>query len=244
MPSDPIGPVTVVGGAGRTGRLVVERLLADGVEVRVLSRRASRATDLARQGARLFDGDIRDGSGLRDALADTAGVVFSIEPGMANNGPDRPETTMYQGVRNVLGAGSDLLSRFVMVSQIYVTRSDHSINSSGQVLDWRLRGEDLVRASGIPYTVVRPSWLTNHRAGASGVRLEQGDTGDGQIARADVAQACVQALTTDSAIGATFEMYNEKGAAPADWNTLFSALAKDDVPDAVRASWSSTARFA
>jgi uncharacterized protein YbjT (DUF2867 family) len=235
MPSDTVSSVTVVGGAGRTGRLVVERLLAEGVEVRVLSRHASHATDLARQGVRLFDGDIRDGSGLRRALADSAGVVFSIEPGLADSGQDRPETTMYQGVRNVFEAASDRLSRFVMVSQIYVTRSDHPINSNGQVLDWRLRGEDIVRASGIPYTVVRPSWLTNQRGGTSGVRLEQGDSGDGQIARADVAQACVQALTTDSAIGTTFEIYNEKGAPPASWNTLFSALAKDDVPDAVRA---------
>lgn len=218
-----LGPVTVVGGAGRTGKLVVRRLLDLGAEVRVVSRRASRARDLARDGSTLFDGDVRDGSGLEDALRDAAAVVFSIEPGTSDNGPDRPETTMYHGVRNVLAAASSA-SRFVLVSQIYVTRSDHPMNEYGRLLDWRLRGEDAVRASGVPHTVIRPGWLTG---GTSAVRLEQGDIGDGQVARADVAEACVQALLLDSAADTTFEIYNERGMPPSNWDPLFRTLAKD-----------------
>src|SRR3954464_14865320 len=103
MSDAPTGPITVVGGAGRTGKLVVEGLLRMGVEVRVVSRHATRASGLARQGVRLFDADIRTGEGLGPALADSAGVVFSVEPGTAGSGPNRPETTMYQGVVHVLG---------------------------------------------------------------------------------------------------------------------------------------------
>jgi uncharacterized protein YbjT (DUF2867 family) len=225
-----IGPVTVVGGAGRTGRLVVARLLAEGTEVRVLSRHANHATELASAGARLFDGDIRDGTGLPEALADSAAVVFSIEPGTSNTGIDRPETTIYQGVVNVLAAATDVLSRFVLVSQIYVTRKNHSMNRYGHLLDWRLRGEDAVRASGVPYTIVRASWLTNDPAGATDIRLEQGDDGEGKIARADVAEACVQALNLDSAIGSTFEIYSQAGSPPRSWDALFSALVRDTAP--------------
>jgi uncharacterized protein YbjT (DUF2867 family) len=223
-----ISPVTVVGGAGRTGRLVAEELLAAGVEVRVASRSATRtATDLVARGAAAFDVDVRqDGPSLAAALADTAAVVYSVEPGTANSGPNRPETTMYQGVQHVL-AHCAAPTRFVLVSSIYVTRSEHQFNEWGRLLDWRLRGEDAVRASGLPYTVVRPGWLVNDRS-RRGVRLEQGDRGDGQITRADVARACVQALVCTQAIGVTFELFNRSsGPAPADWEPLFAKLTRD-----------------
>jgi uncharacterized protein YbjT (DUF2867 family) len=114
----------------------------------------------------------------------------------------------------------------VLVSQIYVTRSNHSMNRYGHLLDWRLRGEDAVRESGFPYTVIRPSWLTND-PGRSGIRLEQGDTGDGSVSRADVAEICLQALVCPSADRLTFEVYNEDGAAPDDWDKRFADLRKD-----------------
>ena len=234
MSSDaPAGPITVVGGAGRTGKLVVERLLQLGTAVRVVSRHATRARDLARQGVALFDADIRTGAGLDAALADSAGVVFSVEPGTASAGLDRPETTVYQGVVHVLGAAANA-SRFVLVSQIYVTRQDHSMNDMGGLLEWRLRGEDAVRAADITHTVVRPSWLTGGGAGRAAVRLEQGDTGDGEVARADVAEACVQALLLDSAANTTFEIYNEKGAPQSTWDSLFTGLARDGVRERAR----------
>ncbi|PRX97088.1 SDR family oxidoreductase [Allonocardiopsis opalescens] len=223
-------PVTVVGGAGRTGRLIVADLLAQGVEVRVVSRRAGRAADLRSRGVATFDADVRDGRGLDAALAGSAGVVYLVEPGTANSGPDRPETTLYQGVRNVLAACSPQLERFVLVSSIYVTRPDHYFNEWGRLLDWRLRGEDAVRASGFPYTVVRPSWLTDEPAGRAGVRLERGDRGDGKISRSDVAQACVHALSSPAAVGLTFEMYTDPGVAREPWEALFAGLAKEPAP--------------
>lgn len=222
-----ISPVTIIGGAGRTGQLVAASLLAAGAEVRVASRAATRSLPKTLRGAAAFDVDVRDGHGLDRALAGAAAVVYSVEPGTANSGPDRPETTMYQGIRHVL-ANCAPGTRFVLVSSIYVTHPEHQFNQWGRLLDWRLRGEDAVRASGLPYTVVRPAWLTDGRMGG-GVRLEQGDQGDGQITRADVATACVQALSCPSATGVTFELYNDSGAAPRSWEPLFATLAKDEV---------------
>ncbi len=226
-----VSPVTVVGGAGRTGRLVAGHLLDEGSEARIVSRRASRATELAAAGARLYDADVRTGAGLAEALEGARAVVYCIEPGTAHSGADSPETTMYRGVQNVLEHCGPHTERFVLVSQIYVTRPGHSMNQYGRLLDWRLRGEDAVRASGVPYTVVRPSWLTGSPGGGR-VRLEQGDRGDGQIARADVAAACLHALAEPAAAGKTFELYNEPGAAR-PWPELFAALAPDPRADPV-----------
>jgi len=225
-----ITPVTVVGGAGRTGGLVVEALLRRGAEVRIASRRATAATDMAAREVSAFDADVRDGTGLTGALLGAAGVVYSVEPGTADSGPDRPETTMYQGVRNVLAACQTPSTRFVLVSSIYATRHDHPFNQWGHLLDWRLRGEDAVRGSGLPYTIVRPGWLADRRGKATAIRLEQGDRGEGRVARADVAEACVQALGCPSATGVTFEMYNAPGPPPTDWDRMFSMLTRDPVP--------------
>jgi uncharacterized protein YbjT (DUF2867 family) len=133
---------------------------------------------------------------------------------------------MFDGIRHVIGAvGAG--THLVLVSQIYVTRRDHPQNDHGRMLDWRLAGEDLIRDSGLPYTIVRPSWLTDRRDAGDAVRLEQGDRGDGRISRDDVAAACVSAISSPGANGLTFEMYNEVGPAPTDWTAMFAALVPD-----------------
>ncbi|WP_405018327.1 NAD(P)H-binding protein [Kitasatospora sp. NBC_00070] len=215
-------PVAVIGGAGSVGRLVVAGLVSRGEQVRVVSRRARPGGSVA-----AFRADVRDRESLGAPLAGCSAVVVSVEPGTSDSGPNSPKATMYDGVLNVLDAATagGEKPHIVLVSQIYVTRSNHPINSTGRMLDWRLAGEDAVRSSGLPYTVVRPSWLTG--GGTGGVRLEQGDTGDGQISRQAVADACVQALYLPSARSLTFEMYGAPGSAPADWDDLFQALAPD-----------------
>lgn len=224
------GTVTIIGGSGRIGRLVIDRLLAGHAQVRVASRSARKASDLADRGVTLYDADIRSADSLKPALNGADVVMVSIEPGGASSGPDRPEATVYSGVKNVLAGSAAGLGRFVLLSQIYVTRPDHPMNSGGRLLDWRLRGEDAVRQSGLPYTIVRPSWFTSTRAAGPAVVLEQGDRGDGKVAVGDVADACFQAMTLPAAAGKTFELYNGQGRPDTDWQSLFAALRPDQAP--------------
>lgn len=55
------------------------------------------------------------------------------------------------------------------------------------IIHWRGEAEAALRASGQPYTIVRPSWLTDDAGGRQALRLEQGDSGEGRVARVDVA---------------------------------------------------------
>lgn len=225
------GPIAVVGGAGRLGARVTRRLLEEGARVRVVSRDPQRHADRLPQGAEVHWADVRYADALPEVLAGCSGLVFSVEPGTADSGPDSPETTMYDGVRNVLAAATSQGARphFVLVSQVYVTRRQHPMNAYGRLLDWRLRGEDAVRASGLPYTVIRPSWLTDDDAAGTRVRLEQNDRGHGWVSRDVVAESCVRALRAPEAVGRTFEIYNEPGPATADWPALFRRLLPDRV---------------
>ncbi|CAI5982965.1 unnamed protein product [Closterium sp. NIES-65] len=75
----------------------------------------------------------------------------------------------------------------------------------GGILTWKLRGEDLVHASGLPFTVVRPCALTEEPVGAP-LLFDQGDNITGKIGRAEVARICVEALSSPAAANKTFEV--------------------------------------
>ena len=52
----------------------------------------------------------------------------------------------------------------------------------GGLLTWKLAGEDVIRGSGIPYAIVRPTALTEEPAGAD-LEIAQGDNLKGKISR-------------------------------------------------------------
>jgi uncharacterized protein YbjT (DUF2867 family) len=107
----------------------------------------------------------------------------------------------------------------------YITRPE-AYPEMADVTRARGRGEQALRRSGAPDVIVRPGWL--HDEPAAGVRLEQGDTGDGRVSRDAVADACVQALLTPSARALTFEVFDGTEN-PADWPRLLAQLTPDPI---------------
>jgi len=132
------------------------------------------------------------------------------------------------------------LPRFVMVSSAGVTRPGRpGINLEeeppavrmnemlGGILTWKLKGEDCVRSSRIPYTIVRPCALTEEPGGKA-LMFDQGDNIKGKVSREDIAELCVQALDQPQACNVTFEVKEgESGSAPGDWLGLFSGVKAD-----------------
>ncbi|HMI70031.1 MAG TPA: NAD(P)H-binding protein [Solirubrobacteraceae bacterium] len=209
----------VIGGAGRTGRHIVDRLRRDGAAVKVLSRNPDRVPD----GVEAIAGDITRPDSVAAAMRGVDSVVLVVESAMNDDGsPNSPTAVHDQGTANVIAAAADG-AHVVMVSQIYITRPD-AFPAAADVIAARGRGEQALRDSALACTIVRPSWLTDDPGGRQALRLEQGDTGDGQVARADVAEAVAQSLTHPEARGKTFELYGEAGEPPTDWAPLFARL--------------------
>jgi uncharacterized protein YbjT (DUF2867 family) len=209
----------VIGGAGRTGRHIVDRLRRDGATVKVLSRNPDRVPD----GVEAIAGDITRADSVAAAMHGADAVVIVVESAMTDDGsPNSPTTVHDQGTGNVIAAAADGL-HVVMVSQIYITRPE-AFPAAADVIAARGRGEQALRDSALAHTIVRPSWLTDDPGGRQALRLEQGDTGDGKVARADVAEVVAAALTHPEARGKTFELYGQPGEPPTDWGPLFSVL--------------------
>lgn len=233
-PSKAPQTVLVAGATGQTGRHIVRQLQTSGYHVRALVRDRDQAKALLGPDAEFVVGDVRDPATVTAAMSGATAVISSIGA-RGRDGPDRPETIDYQGVRNLVDAAKAAKVRqFVLLSSRGVTWTDNPLNRMfGDVLIWKLKGEDYLRASGLAYTVVRPGLLLNEPGGQGALAFEQGDrksTDQRLIPRADVADVCVQALKLTEARFRTFEVFSVEGAPVSDWKSMFAGLKADAKP--------------
>lgn len=97
----------------------------------------------------------------------------------------------------------------------------------GGILTWKLRGEDLVRQSGLNYTIIRPCALTE-KPGDKALIFDQGDTIKGQVSRDAIAELCLQSLQLSEACNKTFEVREtEETATSIDWKNMLGNLPRD-----------------
>ncbi len=142
-------------------------------------------------------------------------------------------------VESLNAYGGSALPQFVMISSAGVTRPGRpGINLEeeppavrmndqlGGILTWKLRGEDTVRESGIPYTIIRPCALTEEPGGKALV-FEQGDNIRGKVSREDIAELCVEVLKQPKATNLTFEVKEEEKDTSPNWKNLFTSLKTD-----------------
>ena len=229
MTKDPM-TVLVVGATGSIGRLVVDEALRQGHVVRALVRTTNKARQVNAQ-AQVIIGDVTRPDTLRDAVDGVDAIVFTL--GSNGLGKAGAEAVDYGGVRNVLGALDSQNVRIALMTSIGVTDRAGSFNRTTEAHDWKRRSERLVRASGLPYTIVRPGWFDynapdQHRLVLlQGERRHAGDSSDGVIARRQIAQVLVNSLGSDQALRKTFELVAEAGPAPDDFDALFARLDAD-----------------
>ncbi|HEY9610660.1 SDR family oxidoreductase [Allocoleopsis sp.] len=157
----------------------------------------------------------------------------------AKNSPEQVDT---QGVINLVATAPKDLKRLIFVSSCGILRKDQppfSILNAFGVLDAKLKGEEAIIRSGLPYTIIRPARLIDgpytsydlntllkaKTGGKLGVVVGTGDTLIGETSRIDVASACVECLDNPATEGKVFELVNQ-GARPSaiDWRALFSSL--------------------
>lgn len=210
----------VVGASGSIGRLAVIEALRSGFSTTALIRDANQAS-LFPEGTRIVVGDPTDDGALADALNEVNGIVFT--QGTYRN--DDVEQVNYRPVHAVLNALTSS-ARIALMTTLGVTKP-----TPGH--DWKRRGERLVRASGLPYTIVRPGWFDYNASDEHRLVMRQGDTrwvgspADGVISRQQIAEVLIASLTSDEADRKTFELVAEKGEAQLDLGPVFADLEPD-----------------
>src|SRR5271165_2439887 len=222
--------ILAVGATGSIGSLVVEEAIRQGQAVRALVRSASKAHQLPRE-AETVVGDLTRPETLSAAVDGIDAVVFTH--GSDGGGKAASESVDYGGVRKILGELGSRKVRIALMTAIGVTNRNSSYNQSTEAHDWKRRSERLVRASGMPYTIVRPGWFDYNGPDEHKLVLLQGDKrhsgtpSDGAIARRQLAEELVRSLSSDAAVRKTFELVSTKGAEQEDFDALFDNLDPD-----------------
>jgi uncharacterized protein YbjT (DUF2867 family) len=145
-------------------------------------------------------------------------------------------------VEQIQAYGGQKTPQFIMISSAGVTRpgrSDIDVSEQppavqmneqlGNILDWKLAGENSIRESGLRYTIIRPCALTEDTE-AEGLYFEQGDNLKGQVSRDTVASLCLDLLNNSEAVNKTFEVTKtSQGNTSDNWHEQLSKLEADQL---------------
>jgi uncharacterized protein YbjT (DUF2867 family) len=135
----------VIGGTGLLGAAVARGLHEAGVQVRVMSRRASRARAELPEPIELVEGDALDPEDVERGLSGCDAVHLSVD----HDREDDCVTRVLEATR------SHPVDRITYVSGTTVCEE----NRWFPLVDRKLRSEQAIEASGIGFTIFRPGWL-------------------------------------------------------------------------------------
>ncbi len=172
-----------------------------------------------------FVGDVRRSETLTEPMAGAHSVI-SVACGGAER-DNSLEMVDYCGTRHLIQQASAAdVDLVVFVSTIYASRPDHYEDVEPTSLGWKARAEEVIRGSRLPYCIIRPGWLTDGDGGEP-LAVSQGDTVEGRISRADLADVCTQVLFLRDARGKTFEVVTARAGQAPDLASAFAALKAD-----------------
>ncbi|HEX5338692.1 MAG TPA: SDR family oxidoreductase [Gallionella sp.] len=193
--------IVVTGATGQLGRLVIQSLLKKVPASQIVAavRNVEKAQDLAAQGVQVRQADYNQPASWDTALqgADKVLLISSSEIGQ--------RAKQHQAVIDAAKrAGVKLLAYTSLL------HADTSIlGLAGEHKDT----EAYIRASGVPFVLLRNGWYTENYAmgipAALSLGAVYGCAGDGRIssaARADYAEAAAVVLTSDNQAGKTYEL--------------------------------------
>jgi putative NADH-flavin reductase len=195
--------ILVVGATGPSGIEICKQALEAGIKVRVLVRTSSRLPSDLLLKLEVVQGDVLSSEAMMTAMRGVDAVVSALGTPLQR----KPVTLLSRGTQNIMqamaqagvsrllcitgmgagdsrGHGEFLYDRVILpllLSQIYLDKD---------------RQEQLVRESGLDWTLIRPAFLTNGAQTGHYRRINQFENRDcmSKISRADVAHFVVQEL--------------------------------------------------
>ena len=147
--------ILVTGGTGFVGPKIVHALRARDLPVRCLVRERARGKTLESWGCELAEGDVTDADSVRRAVAGCDTVVHLVA--IIQGKPADFERIMTGGTRNMLtAAGEAGARRFVLMSAL---GTEEPTEDSVPYFRTKWEMEQAVKASELPYTIFRPSFV-------------------------------------------------------------------------------------
>ncbi|MRX10538.1 NAD(P)H-binding protein [Pseudoduganella sp. FT25W] len=193
--------IIVTGATGQLGRLVISQLLkrVPAAQIVAAVRDPAKAADLAAQGVLVRRADYTDPASLDAAFQGATKVLLISSNELGNRVPQH---------RNVIDAA--VRAKVGLLAYTSVLHADRS--TLGLAPEHR-ETEDAVRASGVPYTLLRNGWYVENYTVSLGGAIAHGalagGAGEGRIAaaaRADYAEAAAVVLASSGAVEQVYEL--------------------------------------
>jgi NAD(P)H dehydrogenase (quinone) len=199
--------IAVTGASGHLGRLVIQSLLGTIPPSQIVAvvRTPEKAGELAASGVVVRQGDYSKPETLRPAFAGVEKVLL-----ISGNEVGKRVAQHAAVAASAKQAGAQLLAYTSLL---------HADRSPLLLAEEHRQSEAAIRASGVPFVLLRNSWYNENYANAVKLAVtlgvHYGCAGDGRISaasRADYAAACAAVLTAkDDPSGRTYELAGDEG---------------------------------
>lgn len=230
--------IFVAGATGKTGKRIVDQLLAKGFAVKA----GVRDTDKAKttfpnqnQDLQFVKADVTEGSEkLAEAIGDDSDAVICATGFQYSWDLLAPWKVDYYGTVNLVEAcRKGGVSKFILVSSILVNGAAMGqllnpayiiLNVFGFVLVAKLKAEEYIRKSGIDYTIIRPGGLKNDPPNGNIVMEPEDTLSEGSISRDQVAEVAVEALLHPQSSYKVVEIVARTEAPKKSFEELFGSI--------------------
>jgi len=198
--------IIVTGATGQLGRLVIARLLKTVPAAQIVAavRDVAKAADLAAQGVQVRRADYADPASLDAAFRGAGKVLLISSNELGQRGAQH---------RNVVDAAVRAKAGLLAYTSVL-----HADTSPLALAAEHRDTEAAVRASGLPYTLLRNGWYVENYTGSLGGALAHGalagGAGEGRIAaaaRADYADAAAAVLASAGPVEQVYELAGDRG---------------------------------
>merc|ERR1712086_243489 len=235
--------ILVTGATGRTGSLIYKELKASGFTVRGLLRNVTKAKEYLDCGActaddGIFIGDVTKPETLSAPMKGVKRVVIAVGSVPLSDGKGGfyfpkgayPKDIDWHGANNqVRAAAAAGVEHVLLVSSMGTTTPDSFLDKlgNGWALFYKLNSEAFIMSSGLQFTIVKPSGLTDTAPGKAMLLVGHDDSITNQttmsVTRGDVANVLVEAIKMPAnGANARFDLSSD-GSKPAtgDFKALF-----------------------
>ncbi len=145
--------ILVIGATGMLGKPVAKQLLKDGFHIRVLARNPQKAQQILGDGFDVHAGDVANSTSLRAALKDVDGVHISLKGGPSEADFERMD---HHATRDIAQLAKESGTPRITLLSAYAMHPEKADTPESRA---KSRGEQALKASGVPYIIFRASWF-------------------------------------------------------------------------------------
>ena len=212
--ADESASVLVFGGTGRLGSEVVKALLEAGHAVTVFARPSSSRQRLEGLPVQAVLGDVLDAEQVTRGVAEAAPDVVVDALGRG----DAPVSFYADSARNIAQAATAAGVKQLILHGSVGAGESAAVYESGRygrmrkLFEAKTAGENAVKDSGTPYTIIRHLRLLSHGTGPSeGIELVADETVRGTVTRVDLGKLTVQCVLKERCFNQILHARSDRG---------------------------------